>query len=297
MKTETDYYIDLYQCRAKRIRRNVLVLILLLGLVTVDGLSQVFKTNDYNQRLPMVLYDFTVKYEDALVEWWRGQAEINQELDLSDQKARITIPFDNALGNAGNINWYAIPFLESYLDMHLPEIQAGQEISDFRLDYPLYLFVIVLLPVFILLWIYLDSRSLYKLRVKIISAHDNNDVIRAIIQSVIFSRINSKVGEHIWFRSIAFSLLLFVVGTLISLIPLSAPYSTHTIVQGSLVINPPGRPFLKIQNLVDDKKAFQEFREARKKNSDFYSYLMIFAFLINLLCAILIARELSKKPV
>ena len=295
MMTEPDYYFELYQNRIKRLRRNIFVLFFVLGLVVVNGLSVIFKLNDYEQQLPGALYDFSVKYESVLIEWWADNRQnVERNTDSDSLENRITISFDNGYANRQLVtNWQTIPFLTGYLDAQLPEVRAGQAIFNYKLDYPLYLFVVPLLPVFFLFWIYMDARVIYKLRSKLAGEDISANVTRAMIESVIFLRIDARKNNRSWTHTILIFFLTLILSNFIALVSISTHDTTKLDIQGALVLNPPGIPVVKMRRLAED----EEFHEERKKDPDFYLYLILVVFFASLVLSILIAQKLFEPPV
>ncbi len=235
---DSDYFLELYRQRAKRIRHITLLLVTIFGLMLVDFYIHQWKFEDYYSKLPIVLYDFSQKYTKPLSEWWRGYKDRSETPTIrsADPMAISFQSIDRADTDKG-INWGRIPFLHEHLAPYRPGVGDAREFFGWRLPTPLYLVVALFIPSALLLWLLIDTHFLRQASILLREGAGRKTKI-LILQSVFTDRIGPKKDIMRRLGAVTTAASLFALATASAALVIMAPMQGWYSVEGTLYLSP-----------------------------------------------------------
>lgn len=278
----SDYFLELYGARTKRLRRVALLLFSLCCLMLVNFFSHQWQFNDYYKRLPIILYDFCQEYRQPLTSWW-DSCTSNQGGPLTtEQSAKPdTIPFHSAHNRLQRVPWDEIPLLGAYLDTHLPKIRRQQTFLGWQMGTPLFLFVSIFAPSVLLFWMLFDVRMLSKVRVFLLERIKAEKYVRLISHSIFFSRTRIKDHEFKRLRATGLAVLFFVIASFSSMLAVLAPLVTRRFLEGTLYLTP-----IKLPDL--------SYTPIPMRPPEFFVSLLLALFTANAIVCVYIGKGLAR---
>lgn len=233
-----DYHVELYQARAKRIRRLSLLFPTLLCIALLNFYTHQFEYKHYYERLPLVLYNFSQEYKEALLSWCEIEngSDANREFNFIRKvsKGNFVIAFQNSQILNRPITWDKIPLLVEYLDLHVPELRRRNTLFSWEFPTPIFLFVTVLTPMALLLLIVITLRGLLRIRRLVPSKVDIGDDVKLILRSIFYTRISINNNEFHHLQAIALGLLFLLCASISSMLFLQASLLAFREVTGTL---------------------------------------------------------------
>lgn len=279
---EADYYLDLYRQRSKRIRYVALLLVTIFSLMLVDFFVHQWKFKDYYSKLPMLLYDFSQKYNKPLTEWWRGYKEKSKSPTLrsSDPGA---IPFQNSdpSDTEKGVNWGRIPLLHEYLVPHRPSASDARKFLGWELPTPLYLVVALCIPSALLLWLLIDAYFLRRASV-LLREGTASKTTTLILQSIFIDRIGVEGYSFRRLRAAAVAVSLFALASVSAALVIYAPTHGYRIVEGTLYLTPSQFPDVSSASVPNPRPP------------KFWEYFWLITVAVNAALCALIGREVAK---
>lgn len=281
-----NYHLELYQMRAKRLRRLALLFPTLLCIAFINFYTHQFEYKQYYNSLPLVLYNFSQEYKEALVDW----CEIENGSDANKQfsfikkvtESRFIIVFQNSQVSTRSIIWDKIPLLVPYLDVHVPKLRRRNTLFSWELPTPIFLFATVLAPTALLLLIVINVRGLLRMRRLAPSKVNTGDDVKLIMRSIFFSRISIKNKEFPHLQATALGALFFLCTSISSLVFLQAPLFAFRQVTGILYAG---------SSMVSNVFIGPEM--TNKLSNDFIAFYLAMIVINFVLCAI-IGRDFTR---
>ena len=130
--------------------RAAKLLLLIAVIVLLDGFNRHSSLIDSFRQLPAVLYDFSVKYQEPLVRWYRTTPQ-------GAHSERVDIPFEKIYGkehplSSGYFNLKDVPLLDAYLDEQLPALGfRSRSFFGYETTFPIYSLLVLFAPTWLLL--------------------------------------------------------------------------------------------------------------------------------------------------
>jgi len=230
---ETDYYLELFRARSRRVRRTAILLASIVALMFVNAVSHIYQFDHYYLRLPGILYDFSRKYDQPLRDWWQEYRTRSPGLRSAD--ARV-IPIGDGVPDEQLVPVDSVPLLRAYLADNLPDPRYRETLLGWEIPTPLYLLVALFVPTALLLSMLSNLRFMRRTAVLLQSRVSASRVFGLIIASVLVDRIT--LGSRLLSRlssvaaAVAFSLLAFGATALV----IVAPVLTRHTVRGALYL-------------------------------------------------------------
>lgn len=288
--SNNNYHIETYQGRVKRLRRLSFLLSMLLCLSLLNFYTHKFKYEQYYNRLQMVLYDFTQEYKEVLLNWCETEngtdANKQRKFIKTVTKGNFVILFQNSNLLDDKIIWDKIPLFISYLSLHAPELSRQNTLFSWELPTPVFLFVAVLIPTFLLLVIAMDLRGLLRIRRLITRKAYTGYDVKLILRSIFYTRNSIKKKEFQFLQTITLGLIFFLCASISSMLFLQAPLFAFREVSGTLYVGSSLLPNLFIGN------------ELPKGLPNEYNTFLLIEFFINLILCALIGKyniKLNKE--
>jgi hypothetical protein len=261
-------------------QRTIKILLVIITLVLIDGFNRYYSGNQYLDRLPITLYDFTERYKNVLVQWYSTQDKENEPHSDSvvihvEKRYRI----DQTLTD-GYHDVSEIPLLEAYLSDHLPQLSGNKDFFGYRLSFPIYFVVVLFSPTSFLIYVFFNI-----IRMKRLWNQLETDSARMVLDLPTFPLAKTKKTFRLTLETCGFGLFLFTISLLPSFVFI-AWYQLLPIIKGTLYVIPLAIPVL------DSTYSWGNFRA-----SDFELNAMLILMLINLFTCILIIKILLSPKV
>lgn len=287
--TDSEYFLELFKKRRTRVRRTCLLLMSVCALLIVNFWHNQWEFDNYYFRLPVVVYEFSGKYHRPLVEWWDTYKRQHQAwwnlYSLKHRHIRTdAIPFHSGegLSELHGVSWNDIPLLSEHLDAYLPTVRKSAEILGWKLDFPLYLFLTILVPTIFVLWIAYDLWWLCRIRSLANEEGGEKGHVGLVLQSVLFDRITKGTHRGAILRSIGTAVALWAVATIANMLGALAPLVTRRFVEGTLYTDTLSFPHL-LPTVQIEMQPPSEF-----------TVLLLTLLVVNVLAAVIIANRLVQ---
>lgn len=206
--------------------------------------------DEYFGHLKNILYDFSQEYNEELVDWCRLNcfSDSNIENKYIELKAleSFIIKFENEDTADSLVMWNNIPQLMPYLEKHAPDRKKYSNLFSWKLPYPIFIFVALIMPLVLLIMIAINIYGLYKIK-RIVSDKMNIESdVNLVLQSVFFSRIKLSDKEFYNLKGILIGIFFFITATFTSYLFLIAPQLAFRHVWGALYVGSLKQPVLNL---------------------------------------------------
>jgi hypothetical protein len=217
------------------IMRFVKLLFVIMLIVLLDGFNRQFSFDAIFDQLPGKLYDFTVKYKEPLVTWFKTTP-------LGVVPGDIVIPFEKKQGEihiieSGYFDLKDIPLMEAYLEEQLPALVSGnRSFLGYQTAYEVYFVLVLFVPPGILIALTWNLRRLRRRW----AVHKGRS-LRMIDDIPIFGNISKKrmISTFKAYFGIA---VILIISIMPSISLLSHQQLLRMPIKGCLHVEPLGMP-------------------------------------------------------
>ena len=281
---DTNYYVDLYRQRAKRVRWLILLLITLFGLTLVDFWVTQWRFGEFRSRLPLLLYDFQQKYSKPLTKWWPAYISRPESASLRASDPGV-IRFQNhsESDTVRGVNWHRIPLLDEFLARYHPSVRDSRRLLGWELPTPVYLVVALGMPSAILIWLLIALRFLNRIHV-LLRALTPSKTTALIMQSILADRIDGETRAGQLLRAAVVTIALFAFASAAAALVVMAPLNAATVyIEGALFLNSSRFPIVSLTPT--------DFPWLPR----FWSEFLWMVVAANAVLSLLIGRELARR--
>lgn len=276
------YFLEQHRSRSRRIRQLAALLVTFCGLMFVDYFAQWDSSEALDAKLPILLYDFSQKYNKPLSEWWRRKRQDSTSAIIRSADP-ASIPFQNqsAADSEKGVYVMHIPFLAEHVMPSRNRVSGEtRRLLGWELPFPQYIDIVLWLPNALLVWILIHLRSLRILRTALRSLLPARVHI-LVTQSILFDQTAPLSSAKYKAVVVCAAFLFFLLAAGSTAVAIIAPTTWWRLQEGTLYLDPSRIPEIT------------STRISTAPNELFLFYWMKTTFL-SLCLSVLTARELLK---
>jgi hypothetical protein len=220
-----------------RITRAMKIVVLVASLLALDGFNRQMSLIDSYDLLPGVLYDFSAKYKDLLIKWYRTSSQGSNTQD-------IIIPFERRYSGvkstAGYYQITQVPLLESYLSERIPVLGSKSRLFfGYEMAWPIYFYFMLCFPTMVLLYVVWNLARLKRLWLTSVT-----DASRFVADIPFFRNSKGRTAVGALESFIVMTFLLFVLFLMRALL-WSQLFGLQLPIRGKLYIEPLSLPVIE----------------------------------------------------